>query len=213
MIKLLSKQLLILAFISFGFLSLEVHAQSAPPASASAADSAKDTILGATEKPPEAPLAPEVLILRKIEQDLKEKYKTDIYVPPSIPSLIYTQSQQSLLREARNGFNTRVPTDAELRNSQGVPDVSTADIQSTMMRGARSLSLGGIVFLSTDDWTIWLNKKRITSTKIPPEAIDLRVYKEFIEVRWYDSATNQIYPIRLRPNQTFNLDAHTFVPG
>ncbi len=156
----------------------------------------------------EAPVPPEVLILRKIEQELKEKYKTEIYVPPAIPSLIFTPSQQSLLREARNGFNTRIPTEAETLASSG----AAGSLQQPAM-AVRKLSLGGIVFISPDEWTIWLNKRRITPDKLPTEAVDLRVYKEFIELRWFDAQTNQIYPIRLRPNQTFGLDAHTFIPG
>jgi hypothetical protein len=130
-------------------------------------------------------------------------------VPPSIPSLLFTPAQQSLLREARNGFNTRAPSAAELAEA-GIG--AGGDLQSPNM-SVRSLSLGGIVFLTPDEWTIWLNSKRVTSDKIPTEAVDLRVYKEFIELRWFDAQTNQIFPIRLRPNQTFNLDARTFVPG
>lgn len=159
------------------------------------------------------PLSPEVLILKHIEKELKEKYKKELYIPPSIQSLFISPAQQSLLREARGGFNTQTPT--ETPELASLPDGLDRDGPSLDSPGVsvRSLSLGGIVFITPDDWTIWLNKKRITSNKIPREAIDLRVYKDFIELRWFDAQSNQIFPIRLRPNQTFNLDVKTFVPG
>lgn len=162
------------------------------------------------EAPAEA-LIPEVLILKHIEEELKEKYKKELYIPPSIQSLIYLPAQQSLLREARGGFNTQLP--AGPRTTGNLPLTDTKMPLESGAPSVRSLSLGGIVFLNPDDWTIWLNKKRITAAKLPREAVDLRVYKDFIELRWFDTQTNQIFPIRLRPNQTFSLDAKTFVPG
>ena len=149
-------------------------------------------------------LPPEVLILNKIEEDLREKYKNEIYIPPSIPSLLFTSEQQSLLREARNGFNTRIPLPEESKDQKTEPRL---DVEN------RKLSLSGIVFINPDEWTIWLNKKRITNANLPTEAVDLRVYKDFIELKWFDAKSNQIFPIRLRPNQTFSLDARSFVPG
>ncbi len=199
-----------LGILTFAFVTLTssaLFAQDATPDSAPPADAT----LGVNAAVDPASLPPEVLILKKIEEELKEKYKTEIYVPPAIPSLLFTPSQQSLLREARNGFNTRIPTEVEIA-SQGGASGAAENIQSPAM-AVRTLSLGGIVFISPDEWTIWLNKRRITPAKLPTEAVDLRVYKEFIELRWFDAQTNQIFPIRLRPNQTFNIDARTFIPG
>lgn len=160
-------------------------------------------------------LAPEVLILKHIEQELKEKYKKEIYTPPAIQSLFFNPNEQALLREARSGFNTNVMDDGSpaedigerLSLQRDEPVAAEASIT------ARALSLGGIVFITPDDWTIWLNNRRITAANLPKEAIDLRVYKDFIELKWFDIKSNKIFPIRLRPNQTFNLDAQTFMPG
>lgn len=159
-------------------------------------------------------LAPEVLVLKHIEQELKEKYKKEIYTPPAVQSLFFNPMEQALLREARSGFNTHVMDDGgaieeaveklALQKDEPAGEASIVD---------RALSLGGIVFTTPDDWTIWLNKRRITAGNLPKEAIDLRVYKDFIELKWFDARSNRIFPIRLRPNQTFNLDAQTFVPG
>ncbi len=152
----------------------------------------------------------EVLILRGIEKELKEKLKKDVFRPSNIPSLVFTPSQHALLNEARLGFNTRVPTAKEL-DPTNMP--SPDDPNYRAPSAVRKLSLGGIVFNTPDEWTIYLNSKRITPDALPTEAVDLRVYKDFIELRWFDAQTNQIFPIRLRPNQTFNLDARVFLPG
>lgn len=153
-------------------------------------------------------LPPEVRILRNIEKEMKAKRGKDTYVRSSIPSLVFTPSQYALLRDARAGFNTRQPTAAELQNS-GDPN----DPNYRAPIAVRNIVLGGIAFSTPDDWTIWLNNIRVTPDNLPSEAMDLRVYKDFIELRWFDAQTNQVYPIRLRPNQRFNLDTRIFLPS
>jgi hypothetical protein len=32
-------------------------------------------------------------------------------------------------------------------------------------------------------------------------------------MKWFDEYTNQVFPIRLRPHQRFNIDARMFLPG
>ena len=160
--------------------------------------------------PPAPQISPEELILQQVERDLKEKYRKEIYIPPAIQSLVFSPDQQALLREARGGFNTQTPTEEKAPDGE---KRLIGDLQDLGVQPTRAISLGGIVFLNPDDWTIWLNKKRVTAAKLPKEAIDLRVYKDFIELRWFDVKSNKIFPIRLRPNQTFNLDAQTFIPG
>lgn len=157
---------------------------------------------------PDSQVPAEVRILRGIEKELKEKFKKEVFRPSDIPSLVFTPSQHALLSEARIGFNTRMPTAAELGENPNTDDPNYRPPPSV-----RKLSLGGIVFNTPDEWTIYLNNKRITPDSMPTEAVDLRVYKDFIELRWFDVQTNQIFPIRLRPNQTFSLDGRVFLPG
>lgn len=151
---------------------------------------------------------PEVKMLRSIEKEIREMYNKETVEPSSIPSLVFTPAQHALLREARIGFNTRMPTLQELKDN---PDPNDPNYRPPT--ALREISLGGIVFYSPDDWTIWLNGKRVTPDALPGEALDLRVYKEYIELRWFDSGTNQVYPVRLRPNQRFNIDGRMFLPG
>ncbi|MFN3700338.1 MAG: hypothetical protein ACK4VI_02315 [Alphaproteobacteria bacterium] len=77
----------------------------------------------------------------------------------------------------------------------------------------REVVLGGIAYLSKNDWTIWLNGQRVTPDALPPEIIDLRVNKQFIDMKWLDEYTQRIFPIRLRAHQRFNLDSRIFLPG
>jgi hypothetical protein len=161
---------------------------------------------GAVSDKNELPL--ELRLLNNIEKEIKKKKGKEIYERSSIPSLVFTPSQYALLREARIGFNTRAPTLQELAKA-GDPN----DPNYRPPASIRDIKLGGISFNTPDDWTIWLNSSRVTPDALPAEAIDLRVYKDFIELKWFDALTNQIYPVRLRTNQKFNIDSRIFLPG
>lgn len=170
-------------------------------------ETASSSSLGVLPQQSGGQVTPEMLILRLIEKEMKSKYEQDVFEPSDIPSLVFSPAQHVLLNEARIGFNTRVPTKAEL--DMGDPD----DPNYRPPPSVRVLSLGGIVFNTPDEWTIYLNGKRVTPDALPSEAVDLRVYKDFIELRWFDPQTSQIFPVRLRANQKFNLDARVFLPG
>jgi hypothetical protein len=182
-------------------------AGSAPAGDAAAAPSSLGESASVAALPDDQVPA-EVKILRRIEKELKEKYKKEIFTVSNIPSLVFPPGQHALLSEARVGFNTRAPTQEEM-GEVPTPD----DPNYRPPPSVRVLSLGGIVFNTPDEWTIYLNQKRVTPDALPKEAVDLRVYKDFIELRWFDVQTNQIFPIRLRPNQKFNLDGRIFLPG
>lgn len=177
----------------------------------SAPDEVAGSTLGMTKEAASldpSKLPPEVRILKNIEREIKKNKGKDVYERSSVPSLVFTPSQYSLLREARVGFNTRAPSLQELAKS-GDPN----DPNYRPPVALRDIKLGGIAFQTPDDWTIWLNGSRVTPDAMPSEAMDLRVYKDFIEVKWFDAQTNQVFPIRLRPNQKFNLDTRIFLPG
>ncbi|MDY0028829.1 MAG: hypothetical protein RBR86_02690 [Pseudobdellovibrionaceae bacterium] len=153
-------------------------------------------------------LPAEVKILQSIEKEIKEKYKKQIYSKSNVPSLFFTSQQHALLREARVGFNTRVPTMQDYGDG-GDPN----DPNYRPPVAMRELALSGILYNSDRDWTIYLNKHRVTPENLPVEIVDIKVFKDYIELRWFDQVSNQIYPVRLRPNQRFNLDARVFLPG
>jgi hypothetical protein len=141
------------------------------------------------------PAAPQTPIEKEISEQLA-------YLRPSVnidtmPSLFFSIWEHDLVRDARRGLNTR-----------GNETDDGVDIA-----GPRDITLGGIIFTSKKDWTIWLNNVRVSPTRIPTEVMDLKVFRDYIELEWFDASTNQIFPIRLRPHQRFNLDTRIFLPG
>ena len=127
-------------------------------------------------------------------------YRVD---PENIASLFFTEAQSQLIAEARRGLLARLPDSSEL--SSGQPGSTEP--------GTRELSLGGIVYHDAKDWVVWLNNTRMTPKALLPQITDLKVRPDYIEIAWYDEYTQQIYPVRLRPQQRFNLDARLFLPG
>lgn len=169
-------------------------ASSPATATVDAAVPAPSANVVASVPPPE----PQAVVMTPIEKEINEQLA---YLRPSVnietmPSLFFSIWEHDLVRDARRGLNTRDASD------DGV-DISAP----------RDISLGGIVYAGKADWTIWLNNVRISPTRIPTEVMDLKVFRDYIELEWFDATTNQIFPIRLRPHQRFNLDTRIFLPG
>lgn len=131
--------------------------------------------------------------------------------PNNIPSLVFTHWEHTAIRDARRARGlVRAPTGEELQNDMNsMPE----DLRVKPPPEERDISLGGIAFVDANDWTIWLNGQRITPKALPEEAMDIKVFDEYIEIKWFDKYTNQIFPIRLRAHQRFNIDTRIFLPG
>lgn len=144
---------------------------------------------------------------------LKEKKTVEIKKAPpvlkskKIPSLFFTYWQHQAIQDAKKSRGVvRPPTQAELDAMIEGDDLKPKPQE-------RDITLGGIVFVDEGDWTIWLNGNRITPDAVPIEVLDLQVFKDYIEVKWLDDYTDQVFPIRLRAHQRFNLDLRMFLPG
>ena len=122
--------------------------------------------------------------------------------PQSLETLFFTAWQHALLKEAKEGFVT-APAPAGAVAGQG----------EKRAPGIREISLGGIAFSSADRWTVWLNGVRVTPDALPEAVMDIKVGRAYIDLKWFDGYTNKIYPIRLRPQERFNLDSRIFLPG
>lgn len=194
-----------------------VSAIAALPASAQEADS--DNAQGVTQEVSgniqgvaEERQGDESLMDPNLYVGIQEAYqysnqlRTDEPDPSGIKTIFFTLWQYKLLQEAKSIFRTRRPDASEL-TQDGLTDASQRpwDI--------RELSLGGILFRSVDSWIVWLNGQRVTPEAIPKQVIDIRVQESFIELKWFDSYTNLIYPVRIYPHQRFNLDSRIFLPG
>ncbi|MCB1563732.1 MAG: hypothetical protein KDJ75_09175 [Alphaproteobacteria bacterium] len=133
-----------------------------------------------------------------------------VFKAADYPSLLFTYWEHTAIQDARRSVGTnRAPTEAEL--TRDLKTMEEAKVKPPPEK--RDIRLGGIVYHSSDDWTIWLNGERVTPKALPEEIIDLRVFNEYIEVKWFDEYTNQIFPIRLRAHQRFNIDTRIFLPG
>ena len=132
----------------------------------------------------------------------KEKAVVTYSLPKAMKSLFFTYWQHKAIIDAKNSIGlVRAPTRGEL------------DDTGEKEPGLRELSLGGILFRSEDDWTIYLNEQRVKPDAVPKEILGLRVYNDYVEFKWMDEYTNQIFPVRLRSHQRFNLDSRIFLPN
>lgn len=122
-----------------------------------------------------------------------------------IPSLFFTSDEAALVAAVRSGVIARPPTERELNEDPGE--------EATPEPGIRELALGGIVYRSSSDWTIWVNGEKMTPERIHPQILDIKVRKSHVQMKWFDPYTNQVFPIRLKPHQRFNIDTRIFLPG
>ncbi len=128
--------------------------------------------------------------------------------PDKIPSILFTYWEHTALLDAKKSRGrVRPPTHSEMRATLPQDDRPRPPPE------ARYIRLGGILYSSTEEWTIWLNGKRVTPKAMPREVLDLKVSEEFIDIKWHDDYTNQIYPVRLKPHHRFHLDMRIFLPG
>lgn len=134
--------------------------------------------------------------------------------PISIPSLLFNYWEQTAIIEAKksakSGGVMRGVTQDEINRAMDEP-MDQERVKPPPEE--RVITLGGILYTSADDWTIWLNGERVTPDALPKEIIDLRVYKHHIDMKWQDEYTRRLYPIRLRAHQRFHLDTRIFLPG
>lgn len=126
-----------------------------------------------------------------------------------IPSLFFSRWEHDLIQDARRGLITRPPESPDDFAAEPIVPSQPVDTGPA----PRNVTLAGIVFRSNKDWVIWLNNRRVLPNAIPSEILDLQVHKDYIKLEWFDKDSNQIFPIKLRPHQTFNLDTRIFLPG
>lgn len=163
----------------------------------------------------------EMIVMRLVEDEVREYYKEDIVEAPDFPSLMFLPENHALLRAAISRFPRKKTAEEMADEGPQLPDEQTDSPSATGVDGIdvevieyeRNVSLGGILFYNESNWIIWLNEKRVTPKALPEEITDISVEKGAVKLKWLDKKTNTVYPIRLKPNQTFNLDARVFLPG
>ena len=132
--------------------------------------------------------------------------------PNVIQPIVFTHWEHEAIQDARNAKGSvRPPTEEELMRD--MQSSSLVEEKPKTMPADREIRLGGIVYVNGKEWSIWLNEKRVTPDAIPPEVLDLKVYKGYVEMKWFDEFTNRILPLRLRAHERFNIDTRIFLPG
>jgi hypothetical protein len=127
----------------------------------------------------------------------------------NISSLFLTNNEILQLEQALLRIYTRPPTPEEVEREQELAEEGKISRPSSV----REISLGGILYKSSNDWAIWINSEKITPKNIPPAIMDISVQQDLIKLKWLDFQTNQIFPVKLRPHQRFNFDTRIFLPG
>ena len=146
------------------------------------------------------------------EQEVLVDTEAPQYKPENMPSVLFMFWEHSAIKDAKRARGVaRPPTEDELAREIGRKQQIEQRVKPPPE--ARDITLGGIVYRASSDWTIWLNGKRVTPDALPEEVIDIRVFNEYIELKWYDDWTNQIFPIRMKAHQRFNIDTRIFLPG
>lgn len=181
------------------------------PAAAQGEDLLKDEISELQMDPDKVKgLAPEEIMLLSVQKDMKKELDILDKVPLGVPTLFFSPHEHALLERALVGYDANSAGRKSDVPGEAVPALNMFD---DAFHGARELSLSGIVFDAGGKWIVWMNKQRLTPTRLPVEVRDIKVHKDFIELKWYDTQSAKIHAIRLRPNQRFNLDSQSFLPG
>ncbi len=134
-----------------------------------------------------------------------------VFDPAQYAPILFTYWEHAAIQDARSSRGLVRPlSESELEDALNSRD----DGQRVRPPPEeREIRLSGIVYNGGKDWTIWLNGKRVTPDALPREVLDLKVFKSYVEMKWFDEYTNQIFPLRLRPHQRFNIDTRIFLPG
>ena len=123
-------------------------------------------------------------------------------------SLFFTPGELNLIRDAERGLVARPVTETEIKEAE-------KEIAQNVRppRGPREIAMGGIIYQSENDWTVWINGEKITPDRIPEEILDIRVYRDTVRLKWFDAYTNQVFPVKMKSHQRFNIDTRIFLPG
>ena len=133
----------------------------------------------------------------------------------SMPSVFFTFWEYAAILDAKKSFqdNLDVRGVSQEELERAIRDSKDLENRPKPPPEEREITLGGILYTSSEEWTIWLNGERVEPDALPKEIIGLNVYEDYIEMKWLDDYTMQVYPLRMRAHQRFNLDTRIFLPG
>jgi hypothetical protein len=151
-------------------------------------------------------------VLNKVESDVELELKRLEEAQGKLPSILFSEREAERLDQAIAMYESG----NFVKKPEGLPEGGETPSQDPLLNVEivdRNLVLGGISYGDGENWVIWLNKQRLTPARLPVEVKYVKVYKSHVDIKWLDKLTGQLIPVRLRPNQRFNLDARSFLPG
>ena len=150
-------------------------------------------------------LEPSVIEIKQADIAPLETY------PEGFSSLFYTDDEYALLLES---LRVRVAP-SRRKSDDDKEDLTFLPPPPPKIETPppKILHLSGIIYTSPKDWTLWLNGQRVVPGKLPDHARAMSVTKEYADIKWHDTKSNQIFSVRMRPHQRFNIDTRTFMPG
>lgn len=159
---------------------------------------------GGLPLPPELGLGPAPVAPENVDPSFSQGQNQAVTVNSEgkPASLFFTPNQLASIMRAKEGF--LAPREAFDPNNQSDNPNSLA---------SHVVSLAGIVYISKNNWVIWLNGERVTRKNMPQRLVGLTVKPDRVHLRWMDIANQRIVNITLEPHQQYLLDSDTIVPA
>lgn len=129
--------------------------------------------------------------------------QTELLVIDDIPeSFFFSRNEVVAIKRAMSGFESALPSgEGDGADGEAAPPPN------------RQIRVSGILYVSPDVWTVWVNGRRVIPGYLLPEIVDIRVERRFVYLEWYDQMTDTIISITLRPHQTYDIDTGILLPG
>lgn len=119
---------------------------------------------------------------------------------PFAGSFFFTPLEITAIQDALRGKVTANTSAMLNRSTAGVPAV-------------REIRVAGVLYRSPSNWIVWMNNHKVTPDDKLPEIIDIDVKRSSnVNLKWYDSASNKILMITLRPHQTYDIATGILLP-
>jgi hypothetical protein len=126
---------------------------------------------------------------------------------PFDQSLMFTETELLKIRALLAGIDNQ-----SIQQAEEDPEANPVE-QTPAPSGPRRIQLSGIAYSSPGRWMIWLNGQRVTPNQSLPEIVELQVYRNYIDLKWFDRYLRKIIKIRMRPNQIYDIANGVMLPG
>ena len=93
------------------------------------------------------------------------------------------------------------------------PPPNTGTGPAMVIQIDRKIILSGVFYRGPEDWTIWLNGRKLYPGRLLPEIIDIKVERDQVHLKWFDIGLNDIISVTMRPHQKYDIVTGLLLPG